>query len=277
MKAGTTTLYHDLRSQPGVFLPDKESNALLSYDPPGMLAKLFSRVPPGELIGEVCPDYTKPGSDRRAAQAAAELYRDRFTPRLIYLVREPIARLRSHHHFLSTQHGKANPGGMTADLEASLRDFPELIETSCYASRLQPWVEAFGLDAIRVIRFEDYIADRIGTLRMLSAVLGIEVFDADAIRTDSVFNAGDSRPVATPFWRKVMGNILYRKLIRPWLSLERRDRIRERLLPKPPPRPEPPDEATRQGLLERFRPEIKALAEMLGKDEPWWDLDDADA
>ncbi|MCB1229925.1 MAG: sulfotransferase domain-containing protein [Verrucomicrobiae bacterium] len=277
MKAGTTTLYHDLRSQPGVYLPDKESNALLSYDPRRTFSKLFRRVPPGALVGEVCPDYTKAGSDRQAATAAAKLYRDRTVPRIVYLVREPVARLRSHHHFLSSQHGAANPGRMTADLEASLRDFPELVEAGCYASRLKPWVEAFGMKAIRVIRFEDYVADRIGTLRLLSYHLGWEVFDSNAVRTDAVYNAGDSRPVATPFWRKVMGNVIYRRLIRPWLSLERRDRIRERLLPKPPPRSAPPSEETRRRLVETFRPEVEALAEMIGVKEPLWNLDESEA
>ncbi len=277
MKAGTTTLYHDLRSQPGVFLPDKESNALLADDPGAACARLFGPAAStgggtDVLRGEVCPDYTKPGPEERALAAAAALYGDRSAPKLVYLVREPIARLRSHHHFVSTQHGAANPGGMTTDLAASLRDFPELVETSRYATRLRPWVERFGIGSVRVIRFEDYIADRVGTLRELTAWLGLPDFDSAAIRTDTVFNPGDTRPVATPFWRKVMENPLYRRFVRPWLSLEWRDRIRGRLLPKPPPRSGPPSESTRRELVAILRPEVDALAGMIGAAPPFWNL-----
>ncbi len=270
MKAGTTTLYHDLRSQPGLRLPDKESNALLAEDAVAAYRRLFAGAPSGVRRGEVCPDYTKPGSEERAAAVARVLYRGRPAPRLIYLVREPIERLRSHHHFISTQHGAGNPGGMTTDLEASLGDFPELVETSRYATRLRPWRESFGMEAIRVVRFEDYVVDRVGTVRELMAFLGAEDFDATRVRVGTVYNAGDARPVATPFWRRVMGNAFYRRLLRPWLPLEWRDRIRARLLPTPPPRPAPPSRETLRELEEMLRPEAETLAEWCGRERPLW-------
>lgn len=275
MKAGTTTLYHDLRSQRGIFLPDKESNALLAADPENAYSRLFEKSGAGALKGEVCPDYTKPGSGDAAVERATKLYRDRPAPKLIYLVREPIARLRSHHHFISTQHGAANPGAMTPDLAASLRDFPELIETSCYASRLQPWLDAFGSEAVCVVRFEDYIADRVGTLRALAELLGLPDFDPEAIQAETIHNAGESRPVATPFWRKVMGNGIYRRFIRPWLSLEMRDRIRARLLPKAPSKPEPPSAETLRELRERLRPEMESLVDLIGAEHPLWNEEKA--
>lgn len=275
MKAGTTTLYHDLRSQRGIFLPDKESNALLATDPETAFARLFETAGIDASKGEVCPDYTKPGSGDAAVEMATKLYRNRPAPKLIYLVREPIARLRSHHHFISTQHGAANPGGMTPDLVASLRDFPELIETSRYASRLQPWLDAFGREAVCVVQFEDYVADRVGTLQIVAEFLGLSEFDSEAIQAETIHNAGESRPVATPFWRKVMGNGIYRRFIRPWLPLELRDRIRARLLPKAPPKPEPPSAETLRELRETLRPEMESLAELIGAEHPLWNEEDA--
>ncbi len=271
MKAGTTTLYHDLRSQAGLLsLPDKESNALLGADPPGIYGGM--RKGEGSLLGEVCPDYTKPGTGERAAEVAGMLYAGRTPPKLIYVVRHPIDRLLSHHHFVSSQHGAANPGRMSRDLEASLRDFPELVETSRYATRLRPWIDAFGGGAVKVIRFEDYIADREGVVKAILGFLGREAATVSSPDPARIHNPGDARPVATPFWRRIMGNPIYRRLIRPWLSLELRDRIRARLLPKPPPRPAPPSPETRQRLVAELTPEVEALSELAGAAGPLWDL-----
>ena len=69
-KAGTTTLYHDLRKQPAVFFPDKETNALLADDPAQTYSEM-SAPPQREIrFGEICPDYTKPVLGERAARAA---------------------------------------------------------------------------------------------------------------------------------------------------------------------------------------------------------------
>ncbi len=276
MKAGTTTLYHDLRSQPEIVLLDKESNALLDDDPAATYQKFFSTATGNQCCGEVCPDYSKPTFDDHAASQAKILYVDREPPKLIYLVREPIARLLSHHYFVSTQHGDANPAGMTGDLEKSLSDFPDLIDTSRYASRLQPWLDAFGREQIRVVRFEDYVADRAAVLSELAEFLGLANFAAQNIHQERVHNSSTSRPVATPFWRRIMHHPWYRKCLRPFLSLEMRDRLRHGLLPKPPPRPAPPSSETIARLINELRPEIRAISEIAGCHEgkALWDLDE---
>lgn len=275
MKSGTTTLYRDLHALPGVFLPDKESNALLTPDPAAELNRLFRRARRGQLTGEVCPDYTKPVQDFRAAESAGRLYVNRRPPRLIFLAREPISRLLSHHHFISTQHGDANPGGMTSDLEASLRDFPELVETSRYAARLRPWIEAFGRDSLFVFRFEDYIADRVGVIARISAFLGLPPVAIPAFEAQQVFNPGELRPVATAGWRKILRHPAYRRLVRPLLPPKLRDQLRAGLLPKSPPKSPPPSWETLHALAEALKPDAAKLSHLLGVDGPLWDLDAA--
>ncbi|MCB1091444.1 MAG: sulfotransferase [Verrucomicrobiae bacterium] len=275
MKCGTTTLYHDLRRQPGVALPDKESNGLLQSDPAAAYRRWFGQSGETFLRGEVCPDYTKPGLDRRAALAARGLYGSGPKPKLVYLVRDPIARLLSHHYFVSTQHGEANPGGMTSDLDSSLRDFPELIDTSRYACRLAPWVEAFGKESLKVVRFEDYVSDRRPTISDVAGFIGLETADLASIDPGRVDNPSATRPVATPGWRCVLGSPLYRRWVRPLLSADTREGLRRRLLPKPPSRPAAPSEATLARLVETLTPEVEALRRLLGSAEPWWDLDQA--
>lgn len=276
MKAGTTSLYHDLRRHPAIILPDKESNALLCERPAEALATLFPAFPPEKLCGEVCPDYTKLDCGSRAAKRARDLYCGNTTPKLIYLIREPITRLRSHHYFISSQFGDANPGGMTADIEHSLRDFPELIETSCYASRIRPWIEAFGNDEVHMVRFEDYIANRSATLADIASFLGLEKFPPPLVDDARIHNPSASRPVATLGWRQIMEHPFYRRCLRPLLPLEVRDRLRRIFFPKPPPPPSPPRQETLDHLIERLRPEVDAISALAGRraDRPLWDLDE---
>jgi hypothetical protein len=258
-----------------VFLPDKESNALLSGDPGAAFAAIFARAKPEWKTGEVCPDYTKPVPGERALAAAVALYARRTPPKLIYLVREPISRLLSHHYFVSTQHGEANPGGMTADIEASLRDFPELVETSQYASRLRPWMEAFGKETVMVLRFEDYVEDRGGTLAKVGGFIGLPAAPVGGIDFGKVYNPGGSRPIATPAWRRILRQPIYRQCLRPLLSQGSRDRLRGWLLPKPPPRPAPPKRESLLALAEALQPEVEALSRLIGADRPLWDLEAA--
>jgi len=273
MKSGTTTLYRDLLDIPGLYLPDKESNALLKTDPAMSFRKLLDKVKIDHQVGEVCPDYTKPVLDERAARAAKILYSGRQPPRLIFLAREPIARLLSHHHFISTQYGDANPGGMTSDLLASLRDFPELVETSRYSARLRPWIDAFGVSMVKIVRFEDYIADREGILSMIAEFIGLAGSSTVGTDKTKAFNLGDSRPVATPGWRKVLNHPFYRRFFRPLLTLAMRDRLRSWFLPKSPLKPKPPSIETLQLLAETFKPDVAELSGMAGMKTPLWDLD----
>ena len=65
MKAGTTTLYHDLLTNPQVFFPlDKEPGNLASHDVlgedgRGRYASIFKTARPDQICGEASTTYTK--------------------------------------------------------------------------------------------------------------------------------------------------------------------------------------------------------------------------
>lgn len=272
MKCGTTSLYHDLRSWPGLCLAEKEMNALLHDSAAVRYAEAFRGAGAGQLLGDVSPDYAKrPESDGVAARAKALLAGR--PVRLIYLVREPLSRLVSHHAFLSTQQGRARQG-MPRGIEEALAAFPSLVDYSRYAWQLEPWVEAFGSEALLVLRFEDYVADRAETLRKVAGFLGQD-FDGLPSPSGRVHNPTAGRPVATPGWRRLLDAGLYRRWIRPWFTPEARDRLRHWLLPKAPGRPPPPNRATVARLLPTLKADGEALRLLLGRERPLWDLDSA--
>ncbi len=262
MKCGTTTLYHDLRRQPGIFLPDKESNLLLQ----DVVPAVFSKAGSGQCCGEVCPDYAKlPDIDGVAATAATA------GPKIIYLVRHPVDRMISHHHFISSWPAPRNRG-MGQDIDVAVANFPELVNYSRYAYQLKPWIDHLGRDSVLVMRFEDYVKDRAGSVRAICEFIGVD-FEVEQLEDDAVHNASSARPVLTPFWKKIRENALYRSVVRPFTSLEMRDRIRRWILPAAKGRPAPPSPETLAGVTAAFRSDLLELQEMLGHEAPLWDLD----
>src|SRR5262245_60208451 len=96
MKSGTTTFYHDLAAHPDVFLAEKELGALSRDVATVEYASYFKRAKPEQLCGDVSTTYSMcPDVSGVADRAKKNLSRN---TKIIYLVREPVARAISHHY-----------------------------------------------------------------------------------------------------------------------------------------------------------------------------------
>ncbi len=256
-KCGTTTLYEDLRSHPSIRMPDKESSGLLTAS----TAREYTRhFPDGHgVVGEVATTYSmRPEVD--VVERAHELAPD---ARIVYIVREPLARTISHHH-----HDFAL-GLVGPDIGAAVREHAPLVQNSRYATQLRPWLDAYGGERVRVIRFEDYVRDRAGQCAQLCGFLGLAPHTFD---TGLVANAASDKVVATGAWARLSGSSAYRGWVRPLMSERVRRGLMSRVLPQAPPRPEPPTRGTLDHLVATLQPEVEELAAQLGTQQ-WWDLE----
>ncbi len=260
MKCGSTSLFRDMETNPRIYFPlDKEPENLCRDEvltPEGRerYEALFARARPGQICGEASTAYTKrPDFEGVAARALQVCGPDL---RIIYLVRDPVKRAVSHHF-----HEYAR-GNMPGDIDRAVRDFPALINYSLYAMQVQPWLETFGPQRVRIIRFEDYVSNRVGWCEEICRLLGIES-RSELIETDKVFNKSENKPVMRGPWRLVAHNPLYRKLIRPLLSPDIKDRVRGKVLPKAPPKPAPPSDETVARIREAVRADQDALRPLL--------------
>lgn len=263
-KCGTTTLFEDLRSHPDIYVPDKESSGLLDPRLPERAAvegyrALFSAAR-GRLAGEVSTEYTMlPAID------VAALAREVVGPaRILYVVREPVARTISHHHHYYAA------GLMSDDIDSDVPRHPELVDNSRYAMQIEPWLRAFGPSAVKVIRFESFVADRQTTADAVFAFLGVRRWTLPA--ADRVHNAASDKVVAVGTWQRVSESPLYRHTLRRVLSEPVRRRLLGLVLPKAKPRPPAPAYATVETLVAALRPDVERLGEITGEG-PWWDLD----
>jgi Sulfotransferase domain len=267
MKAGTTTLYHDLLTNRDIFLPDKELNALVNDSSPSSYAQHFHAAKAHQLCGDVSTCYSMlPQYPEAVSNARRCLPRDL---KIIYIVREPIRRLISHHRHMSAWHGA---GRMSADIDACVRKETNLLAFSSYAYQIRPWIEAFPTGAVSIVRFEDYIADRRREVARLSMFLGVPP-RVEGIQADAVFNRSEGKPTMTSFWAQPLSNNAYRNFLRPLLPMPVRDWLRTALLPTAPPAPAPPSPETIAMLVDRLAPEVAALQKVLGHSEPLWNLE----
>ena len=270
MKSGTTSLYFDLRSNPAIYLPEEKEpgnltrDEVLTEDGRAVYARHFRKARKEQLCGDASTTYSKlpeiTGVPRRARRLLGN------EVKVLYLVREPVSRTLSHHYHELTA------GTVPANVDQAVREHPRLIQFSLYARQIRPWIESFGADRVRIIRFEDFVRDRRGIVATISDFLGVEPrwgnVDADRIHNASELAAAP-RGLA---WRFSRGSA-YRALIRPWLSSPVRLRIGRLLMPKAPSRPAPPTLETVDHIIERVRDDASALRGIVGSDEPLWDLD----
>jgi hypothetical protein len=287
-----------LRRHPQIFMPNfKEPRFFASdlrqrFEPPrgrGMLHKpprtleeylsLFAGAAPEQLIGEASAGYLW---SRTAAERIAAVQPG---ARIIAILREPASFLRSLHlQFLRGHQENVKSLRRAMALEAVRRQgrriprrsyLPQMLlyaEHVRYVEQLRRYHAWFPPEQILVLIYENFRADNAGTVRSAFRFLGvdedfpIEVTEANptnrAIRSqgldDFLDRATFGRGAAGRVLKAAVKAVTPRALRRQLLATARR-----RLIYGKPP---PPDEQFMLELRRRFKPEVVAVSEYLGRD-----------
>jgi hypothetical protein len=168
MKSATSSLYHQLRRQPGVYMPDlKEPNFFSDDDVFSRGARwyenLFESASPDDLCGEASTHYTKlptyPRTLARLHEALADV-------RLVYVMRNPVDRLVSQYVHQWSE------GEISCGIDEAIVRYPELVDYSRYAFQIAPYVETFGRGAVLPVFFENLKADSQVELERICRFLG---------------------------------------------------------------------------------------------------------
>ena len=191
-RAGTTWLYEllnrhpdvymakPLKPEPKFFLRDDEYAKGLEY----YSTRWFANVEPSKIVGEKSTDYLE------SSTAAVRIARDLPHVKLIFLLREPVARAYSN-YLWSRMNGLETEDFATALRleEQRERELPERLKFTrpfsyfargLYADLLQPYFNRFMNHQILVTRFED-IVERPATLAAnVQRFIGVSVRPEDA-------------------------------------------------------------------------------------------------
>lgn len=282
-RSGTTSLYYYLSQHPQVFLcPVKEANYFAlageelnfrggaagflratSVTDRAQYEALFAGAGSRPAIGDVSPRYL---SDPRAAIRIA---REAPGARLIAVLRNPIDR--AYSAYLRRVRDGIEPA---ADFRAAIRDEERrlrerwatsgYVTNGFYAKQLEPYLERFGKDRLRIYRFEQLQREPATLVRDLCQFLGVD----DAFRPNLETTHNPSGIMPNPWvrlaWRK---SHLLRQWVRPWIPQRLRHWAFQRVnrnLVKPAL-----DDTLRRELIEVYRDDIHKLERMLD-----WDLSD---
>jgi hypothetical protein len=169
MKSGTSSLYQWLAAQPEFRLPEVKEPHFFSREEVwrrglDWYGGRFSDEA-SCLVGEASTSYTNPDHCQKAAQRAASVVPD---ARILYVLRHPVDRMRSHYrHLLWRAQERRSLLEVLAD-----PDNP-VTQRSCYHACIAPFLERFPRQQVCIVRFEDLISDDAPAWPVILGHLGV--------------------------------------------------------------------------------------------------------
>jgi hypothetical protein len=291
-KSGTTALHEMLRRHPQVFMPALKEPRWFAPDLSGVPAsvtipgpkpklpqtreeylELFAPAAPGMVLGEASTNYL------RSAVAAGLIAEECPQARIVAVFREPAGFLRSLQLELIQNHVETERDLALAlaneDRGAGRLRYSDRVR---YVEQLRRYREAFGTDQVLALIYDDFRADNEGTIRRVLRFLGVddgvEIAGVEANPSVEVRFLGADRMLARlqgaqgPVARRAKGALKQHGLDR---SLRR---LHRGLLYGSPPSVE---EHLTSELRRRFRAEVEAFGDYLGRDlVSLWGYDEPD-
>jgi len=284
-KSGTSAMYRMLRFHPQIHMPRKEPSffvpeLLSSSRYAGGIADyiaLFEEATPEQLIGESTTWYL--WSQTAASRIAAVQPR----ARIIAILREPASFLRSLHLQFIRSDVETEPDLRKAlALEQSRAEGRRLPRNSTrpqllmysehvrYVEQLQRYYDVFPSDQVLVLIYEDFRADNEGTVRQVLRFLDLD--DGSPVHA---LEANTAVGVRSPRLNELLRSLYLgsapparatKRVIKALTSQQLRHRSIAavgRMQAEPPPAP---DVELMHELRLRFRDEVAALGEYLGRD-----------
>jgi hypothetical protein len=288
MKCGTTALYYYLRQHPQIYLhPTRKEAQFFCYEGqaprfagPGdervnayaittldAYREMFAGAAGQPMVGEVGTVYIYvPGTAERIRRHVPEA-------RLIAILRNPVER--AYSNFVHLVREELEP---CRELAEAVRREPERIranwsphwhyvQAGFYQEQVRRYLEVFDRRQIRFYLYDDYLADPVALVQDVFRFLGVD----DRVVPDVSLRHNVGGIPRSPALHKLLDTPHpVKRLLRPFLSSERRLALRERVrglnLRRPPPlRPE-----MRQHLIALYRDDVRALGDLLGRDLSGW-------
>jgi hypothetical protein len=302
-KSGTTALYEMLNQHPGIYMPEYKKGAgkepwYFSRDNPHPqrtserniaytgrteqtledYLSLFTGASDDQKIGEASTSYIW---SRTAAERIAAARPD---AKIVAIVREPAAFLRSLHlQLLQNHHETERDFRKAVELDGPRRENREIPQQSYwpqaliysdrvqYVTQLERYRAQFPAEQMLVLIYDDFRDDNVATVRRVFRFLGVD--ETREIQAADVNPTVGVRSVRVDDFRRSLragrGPVLraMRDVGKTVTTVGLRRRlyyplVRRAVFGEPPA----PDEEFNRELRERFKPEVVALSEYLGRD-----------
>jgi hypothetical protein len=267
-RSGTTTLFHHLRCHPQIYIPPAKELPFFSEEEDfsrgwdWFVKEFFAKAPPEALWGKISPQYMEnPAVPER-------LFKTMPRVKLIALLRHPVDRAFSHYRFL-LRRGKETLPFEEAFFAQGWRDY-FYVRPGEYGRVLNQFLTYFPPEQLLILFTADLESQPQSVLDAITTHLGLEPgfsppnlgnqYNRGGIRTRLSWLVPAVRKLLPLkwLWHTLPAGI--RLGIGKWYFFEVAP------VPEAPPAI-PPD--FRRKLVEFYRPEVLALADLIGRDVPW--------
>ena len=260
MKAGTTSLARYVDGHPDAFVSRrKEPDYFTANWDQGRdwYESLFVDAGAAKAVGEASTSYTKYPSEAGVPARIASLLPD---VRLVYLIRDPVDRIRSMWVHRTSRLDETRPCADAVVEQADYLDF------SRYGMQLDQYLEVFERDQLLVMRSEDLRDHRSTTLSTIFTFLGLDP-DAPVEGLDVEYNAGRDRRVRTPAARAVVRGLRKTRLM-PVIPRRLRKPVWQAMGRAVPVAEIPPD--VEDHLWTALAPDLARLRQIVGPEMDLW-------
>ncbi len=261
-KTGSSWLYEILRQHPDCHVPEiKDIYFFDRYYDRGLdwyLRQFHDAPEAARAVGELSHDYLF------SPEAARRIHDDLPGVRLLTCLRHPVERTFSHYLYLVRSGLTREPFGKALDA------FPELIRNSRYATHLEPWRALFDETRLKVLLFDDLVADSRAFAHEVFDHLGVP-FIEELRYGQAVLPASRPRSHALARLAKTGANLARDLGLENWVGVLKRGTL-ARVLYRAYERDEKPllDPDARARLARLFAPEVDRIEDWLRRDLSRW-------
>ncbi len=168
MKCGTSSLHEQLDRRSGICMSRPKEPCFFSDDAVyarglDWYASCFGHAGPAQLCGESSTHYTKLPT---FPETVARMKRHLPETRLVYMMRDPLARIVSQYIHEWTQRE------VTGSIDEAVEQQERYVAYSSYARQLEPFVAAYGRESILLVAFEHLVANPHSELTRICRFLG---------------------------------------------------------------------------------------------------------
>lgn len=266
MKSGSTSLYNSLREHPRVYMTSYKEPEFFVAEKTwsrgiGWYERLFADAGDALAVGEASTAYSKfmefPGVPARIHGVIPDV-------RLVYILRQPIERIRSmYEHMVLT-------GRERRPIDEAVAEESLYVGPSLYAANIQRYLDYFPREQLHVVLTDDMVRDLSGTFRQVTDFLGLPTAEPFVPTPRTDLKTSERRPdrrVKTWLRDSPAAYRIFDMLPGPV-----RHGVRT-LTSRPAPRERPELSAdTESRLRERLAPDLEELQRLLGPGFDAWGL-----
>jgi hypothetical protein len=198
-KSGTSTLHHLLQQHPQAYLCDPKephyfSDPSIGSKGEGWYRSLFADAGDAIAVGEASTTYSMyphySGVVGRVTSVVPE-------PKVIYLLREPIARMRSAYLHALTW------GSETRPIAQALTQDPRYLLTTSYAMQAERWLAAVPRDQLLLLSLDELESDADAVLSRACSFLEIDSDWQPTEAVATVVNPSEGKRPPRAWWRTI--------------------------------------------------------------------------